>query len=195
MEIDLLAVKACEDRQAFGQLYDLLYPRIYNYVRYRCADLASAEELVSGIFERLLTAIHSYKPERGPFEPWVFAIARNQVNSHFRAQALRTFLPWEWFQHTADTTPQPEEAALLKEAETALLKALPHLKPQQRDLLGLKYGSGLSNPQIAALTGLSENNVAVILHRAVAALRQYLDPLAESEPVPTCQKEPEHVKE
>jgi len=196
MDIDLLAVKACEDRQAFGQLYELLYPRVYNYVRYRCEDLASAEELVSRIFERLLTAISSYNPQRGPFEAWVFAIARNQVTSHYRVQALRTFLPWEWFQHATDPAPRPEEAALLKEAEAALLSALPLLKPQQRDLLGLKYGSGLSNLQIAALTGLSENNVAVTLHRAVAALRsKILAPMAETEPGRPCQKETEHVKE
>lgn len=196
MDIDLLAVDAREDRQAFGQLYDLLYPRVYNYVRYRCEDLASAEELVSRIFERLLTAINSYDPQRGPFEAWVFAIARNQVTSHYRVQALRTFLPWEWLQHASDPAPRPEEVALLKEAEAALLSALPHLKPQQRDLLGLKYGSGLSNPQIAALTGLSENNVAVTLHRAVAALRsKILYPIAEMEPGRPCQKEAEHAKE
>ena len=99
-----------------------------------------------------------------------------------------------YVQRLADPAPQPEEAALLRESETALLSALRKLKPQARDLLGLKYGSGLSNPQIAALTGLSEGNVAVILHRAVEALHRILEPgqdLVES--APGCVKEAEHA--
>ena len=200
MDIDRLAVKACEDPQALEQLFELLYPRIYNYVRYRCEDLAEAEELVSCAFERLLAALASYNPHSGSFEPWVFAIVRNLVSSYYRSRRLRIFLPWEWFHNVADSTPSPEEVALLREAEAALLAALPHLKTQQRDLLGLKYGSGLNNSQIADLTGLSEGNVAVILHRAVDALRQILNPAVEIEPDRSNQKLPyqeeaEHVEE
>ena len=191
MDIDRLAVDAFKDKHSLEQLYELLYPRIYNYIRYRSPDLGEAEELVSQTFERMLGALGSYDSGRGPFEPWIFAIARNLVTSHYRKQALRTFLPWEWFHAAADPAPQPEEAALLHESEAELLQALPRLTPQQRDLLGLRYASGLSNPQIAALTGLSESHAAVILHRAVGALRQLLNP--QSIHAPDCPKEAEHA--
>jgi RNA polymerase sigma factor (sigma-70 family) len=180
--LDRLAVEAQQDKRAFEQLYELLYPRIYNYIRYRSADLAEAEELVSQTFERMMGALGSYDPGRGPFEPWVFAIARNLVTAHYRKRALRTLLPWEWFHAAADPAPQPEEAALLHESEAELLKTLPRLNRQQRDLLGLRYGSELSNPQIAALTGLSESHVAVTLHRAIGVLRQILNPQPVSRP-------------
>jgi RNA polymerase sigma factor (sigma-70 family) len=194
MNLDPLAVAASRSQAELGQLYELLYPRIYNYVRYRCEDQATTEELVAQVFERMAAALGSYDPQRGPFEAWIFAIARNRVTSHHRQRALRTFLPWEWFHGAADPAPLPEEAALLHETEAALLAALPRLKPQQRDLLGLKYGSGLSNPQIAALTGLSEGNVGVILHRAVEALRQILNPADGGEAI-SCHKEAEHAEE
>jgi RNA polymerase sigma-70 factor, ECF subfamily len=200
MDINQLAVKACDNPQALEQLFELLYPRIYNYIRYRCTDLAEAEELVSQAFESLLAVLPSYNPHSGSFEPWVFAVVRNLVTSHYRSRSLRIFLPWEWFHNIADPTPTPEEAALLRETELALLAALPSLKPKQRDLLGLKYGSGFSNSQIAALTGLNEGNVAVILHRAVETLRQILNPKVEIEPGRSCKKrsyqeEAEHAEE
>ncbi len=195
MDINQLAVEASHSSQAFGALYDLLYPRVYNYIRYRCHDQASAEDLAAQTFERLLSAIRSYDSQRGPFEPWLFAIARNLVTSHYRSHALRTWLPWEWFHRQPDPAPQPEEAAMLRESETTLLVALGQLKPQQRDLLGLKYGSGLANPQIAALTGLSEGNVAVILHRAIEALRRILAPGDAVPSSPGCVKEAEHAGE
>jgi len=192
MSLDKLAVAAAKDRQAFGQLYDSLYSRVYNYIRYRCDDPAGAEDLTAQTFERLLRAVDSYDPGCGPFEPYAFAVARNLVSSHYRRQALLAWLPWETFQRQADPAPQPEEAAQLREAEAALLAALKELKPQQRDLLGLKYGSGLANPQIAALTGLSEGNVAVILHRAVEALRARMALPASGKESPVCPKEAEH---
>ena len=49
------------------------------------------------------------------------------------------------------------------------------LKDNERDLLGLKYNTGLNNRQIAELTGLSEQNVGVILFRAIKQLRKLMD--------------------
>jgi RNA polymerase sigma factor (sigma-70 family) len=194
MHLDQLAIEAGKNSQAFAQLYDALYSRVYNYARYRCGDPHSAEDLTAQAFEHLLKAIRSYRPGRGPFEPWLWAIVRNTVTSHQRAQAVRAALPWEWFSHKADPGPSPEEITLLHESEAALLAALPLLKPQQRDLLGLKYGSGLSNTQIAALTGFKEGNVAVILHRAVDALRLVLTPEAAVPGYRSTQKESEHAQ-
>ena len=49
---------------------------------------------------------------------------------------------------------------------------LSQLADRDRELVALKYGAGLTNRAIAGLSGLSESNVAVILHRAVQTLRE-----------------------
>ena len=48
---------------------------------------------------------------------------------------------------------------------------LARLADRERELVALKYGAGLTNRAIARLSGLSESNVGVILHRAVQTLR------------------------
>lgn len=53
-----------------------------------------------------------------------------------------------------------------------LLRLLLQLEERERELVALKYGAGLTNRDIARLTGLSESNVGVILHRTVRSLRQ-----------------------
>jgi RNA polymerase sigma factor (sigma-70 family) len=56
--------------------------------------------------------------------------------------------------------------------------ALARLSARERDVLALKFGSAITNREIARLTGLGESHVAVIIYRAVRRLR---DLLAEGE--------------
>ena len=48
---------------------------------------------------------------------------------------------------------------------------LTQLEERDRELVALRYGAGLTNRAIARLTGLTESNVGVILHRTLNKLR------------------------
>jgi len=48
------------------------------------------------------------------------------------------------------------------------------LSEREQEIIGLKFGGGLTNRKIAALLDLKENHVAVILYRAMHKLRQRL---------------------
>ncbi len=169
-----LAVQAAGDPQAFIALYDLYFQRVYNYFCTRCADPCLADDLTAQIFQRLLEKIFQYDPRRGPFEPWLFGIARNLVNGYFRRQRF-TWLPLEALKHAPASGPALEEQAALADERAELLRALARLDERSRDLLSLKYYAGLAGGEIAALTGLSEGNVRVSLHRALQRLRAILE--------------------
>lgn len=169
---ELLATRAGYDPDAFGSLYDRYYTRVYNYLRYRLDDDASAEELCAQVFERLLMYIRRYDPERGPFEPWLFAIARNALRDHWRRMKLRRFLPLDTQIQKASASVSPEDQAVRDEEIEELKQALCALDGRERDLLGLKFAAGLTNRQIAQMTGLTESNVGVIVFRAVQKLKK-----------------------
>ncbi|HZW03631.1 MAG TPA: sigma-70 family RNA polymerase sigma factor [Anaerolineaceae bacterium] len=169
---ELLAARAGYEPDAFGSLYDRYYTRVYNYLRYRLDDDASAEELCAQVFERLLGHIRRYDPERGPFEPWLFAIARNALRDHWRRMKLRRFLPLDTLNRKASAAVSPEEQAVRDEEIESLKRALSALDGRERDLLGLKFAAGLTNREIAQMTGLTESNVGVILYRAVQKLKK-----------------------
>jgi len=179
---------ASGDVKAFTSLYDLFYARIYNYARFRCDDDSVADDLTSQIFERLLMKIPGYSIEKGIFEAWLFALARNVIIDYHRAQKLRAFLPWETAYKLTDNGPSLEESTLRKESETELLAALSRLSERERDFLGLKYAWGLKNNEIAELTGSREGNVATILHRAIGRLRTLLENDSPTRPCPIRQE-------
>jgi len=75
--------------------------------------------------------------------------------------------------------PSPEEALIDGELRHELIAALEILNERERDLLGLKFSARFTNRQIAAMTGLSEQNVGIILYRSLQKLRDQLIPPEE----------------
>lgn len=68
----------------------------------------------------------------------------------------------------------PERAARNAELRRNLRLALARLSPRAAELFALRYFEGLGNAEIAALTGVSQGFVAVLLHRTRARLRREL---------------------
>ena len=169
-----LVARASVEPAAFAAIYDHYFPRVYTYVRYRVVDPTSADDITALIFERLLTHLGRYRPERAPFAGWLFAIARNAVNDHLRAQRRRRWLSLEALRDRSSPQPPMEAAVIADETRAKLLAAVARLGSRERDLIALKFAAGLTNRRIAQLTGLSESNVGVILYRTVRRLRATL---------------------
>jgi len=170
-----LAEKAANSAAAFGELYQRSYERIYNYVHYRVSDRETAEDLTAEVFEQLLLHIGEYDADKAPFDAWLVGFARNMVNRHHRARQRRRWLSLDAIRGLRDKGKGVEETVIQSDYKSRLLEALKSLDGRQRDLLGLKFGVGMNNRQIAALTGLSESNVGVILYRAIHRLRAELN--------------------
>jgi len=166
-----LVARATAEPAAFAAIYDHYFPRVYNYVRYRVRDAATADDVTAQVFERALVNIGKFHPERAPFAAWLFGIARNGVNDHFRAQKRRRWLSLDVLRDRASAEPRLEEIVVQNESRAELLAGMAHLSNRERDIIALKFGAGLTNRRIAALTRLSESNVGVILYRAVRRLR------------------------
>ena len=169
-----IVARATAEPAAFAAIYDHYFPRVYNYVRYRVRDATTADDLTAQAFERALVNIGRFRAERAPFAAWLFAIARNGINDHLRAQKRRRWLSLEVLRDRASAEPRPEEVVIHDETCAELLAAVVHLGDRERDLIALKFAAGLTNRRIAELTGLSQSNVGVILYRAVRRLRAEL---------------------
>ena len=162
------------DARAFGALYDHYFPRIYNYVCFRVQEPATADDLVSTIFMRALDRLDTYREERGTFGVWLFRIAHNAIVDHYRSTARPSPLPLERAERLITSAPSAEQSAARRQETEALLAQVSRLSEREQEIIGLKFGGGLTNRKIAALLGLKEGNIAVILYRAMRKLRQAL---------------------
>lgn len=162
------------EQEAFIALYDHYFPRVYNYIRFRCFDADMTDDLTAQVFERALLKLGDFDPRQGSFGAWIFTIAHNLVSNHLR-DLRRSRQLWEPLQERPSSELSPEEALLKSETEDELLRTFAQLDDRQRNLLSLKFAARLTNRRIGEITGLSESHVGVIVHRALEKLRALLD--------------------
>ena len=169
-----LAARA-DDGSAFTELYIYYFPRVYNYVHYRVNDFHTADDLTSQIFEKLFSKLKYYQSTKATFSAWLFSIARNTITDYYRSRKQCNFISLEITAKLVDFEPGPVDIVALNEIQQHLRKALAALSQRERDIIALKFWSGLSNKKIARLAGISESNTGVILFRAMRRLRIILE--------------------
>src|SRR5690349_476270 len=128
-----LVREAQSDVNAFAPLYEFYFPRVYNYVRYRVRDAQLTDDLTAQIFERTLANMGHYHANQSPFGAWLFSIARNVTNDHFRAQKRRRWLSLEILFNHASTDSPPDIHAADKDQHHQLLIAVSTLPERERD--------------------------------------------------------------
>lgn len=167
-----LVERAKEDPEAFGQLYDLYFDRIYSYVYRKVGDRTLAEDLTSDTFYKALTHIKQYRYTGQPFAAWLFRIAGNTVTDHFRSrrptQSLDTGLP------LASDVEAPEEAALRTDERAQIRRVLEQLTPEQQDVVLLRFTGDLPLKDIAEIVGKTEGAVKALMFRALHSLKAKL---------------------
>jgi len=164
------------DPAAFAELYDQYQPAIYRYIFYRVDDTATAEDLTSEVFVRLVERIDRFTYRGRPLLAWLYTIARNLVMDHHRRAGRSVPLSPDTPQ-VADM-PDPEETAEDSLAQQRLAAALSCITADQREVIILKFIEGLNNETVARTMGKSVGAVKALQHRALAALRRAMKPNA-----------------
>src|ERR687888_2802021 len=83
---DLLQRIGNGDRSAFELLYRRYARAVLGLALRRLGDRGRAEEAVQETFASVWRSPSSYRPERGPGAPWLYAVARNAISDRGRAR-------------------------------------------------------------------------------------------------------------
>lgn len=155
----------------FGRLYEIYLPKIYQYTRYRISDKEAAEDLTSDIFNKALDGFKRFNPEQASFSTWIFSIARNTIIDYYRKHAKEMKVLRNTEPESAVSSDSPEERLSRSEEIVRLRECIVKLNDNEQELISLKFSGGITNREIARITGLSESNVGTILCRAIRKLR------------------------
>lgn len=158
------------DVQAWAEIYEQNFDRVYRYILIRVGNVMEAEDLAEQVFLKALQSMHSYSWRGVPFSAWLFRIAHNLVvdsqrQLSRREKSLPDFIP-------GDENPARvvEESALKEE----MIIALDRLTAAQRRVIELRFAAGLSTEETARAMGKSAGAIKALQHSALVSLRKIL---------------------
>jgi len=141
------------DMSAFEELYDRHSRLVYALILRIVQQATTAEEVVQDIFLQLWRNASRYDGSRGPFLPWLLALARNRALDQLRLKSERQRRREEQTEHLPPATAIPDFEGLLDQKRRAIRvrEVVSSLNPQQKRAIELAYFEGLTHTEIASL--------------------------------------------
>ena len=170
-EKSVIARAQKHDQEAFSQLYEEYFDKIYRYVTFKLGNAMEAEDVTQQVFLNALQSISSFKWKGIPFSAWLFRIAHNQVVDYLRKKR-HTTVPLN--ESLPSSTGNPQKTVELKLEIERLLLATRKLTEAQREVISLRFTSELPIAEVARVMGKSQGAVKALQHSAIIALRQEL---------------------
>lgn len=167
-----LVEKAKTDAEAFSTLYEKYLPQIFGYVSRRIGDREEVEDLVSNIFLKVVENIGKFNAEKSSFKTWLYTITTNTMIDYFRTRK-KTTADIEFMENTMDPNPNPHEHASKQQDQEKVLSVISGLSERHQQILMLKYFSDLGTIELAQALGVTENNVYVLINRALQAFEKH----------------------
>ncbi|MDR2871256.1 MAG: RNA polymerase sigma factor, partial [Xanthomonadaceae bacterium] len=150
----LMLAYAAGDLCAFETLYSRHRGPLYRFLMRQLRNPAVADELFQDVWQRVIAARATWKPE-AMFRTWLFRIAHNRLNDHWRASKHRPAAPDDADERTARLAdPNTPERQLSEfEQRRQLQMALDELPVEQREVILLRLEQELTLEEIGKITG------------------------------------------
>ena len=173
---------------ALGELFDVYRHRLRQEIAGelaadpRLAARFDASDVVQEVFLDARQQVGWFLASNGRVDFWVWLrglarerrlkFLRDHLDAQCRSAKRQRGLPDESALHPAAPGASPSTAAGAAEDAERLTGALQRLGPEDREVIRLRVTEGRSNPEAAALLGITSAAVAKRLERALRRLRE-----------------------
>ena len=165
---------------AISQLIDRHSNRIRDYIRMMVKDRDRADDILQ---DTLIKAVRTIDEGRyvdsGKFLSWILRIAHNQVIDYFRQQrSSRTIneseAGYDVIGSLRIAERNVEDRIISEQIEQDVRRLIEHLPEEQREVVMMRYYSGMSFQEIADQTGVSINTALGRMRYALINLRKMI---------------------
>ncbi len=168
-----------KNKEAFLEVYDRYAGDIYRFVYFKVSNVEEAKDITSAVFLKAWNSLRDNEiGESKSLAAYLYKIARNCIIDHYRQKKPTSSIERD----TGESLPElkDDNQNLARQTEinsdmTIVYAKLNELKGEYKEVIILKYINELSLSEIASITGKSRNNVRVIAHRALKALKGLME--------------------
>lgn len=158
-----------KDPRAFGELYEKYFDRIFNYILRQTDDEELAGDLCSQTFVNALNNINRYELRGFPFSSWLYKIAGNEVNKHYRKNkgtkifSIEEIKVRELIEQNTDDWDE--------ELVSQLIRYMNELPTEMIQVLELRFFEDKDFKEIAFILDMTESGAKMRTYRALDKLR------------------------
>ncbi len=168
----LLQALAEGSREAFAEVYERYWQRVFALAYRKLKSRETAEELVQDLFATLWHKRAEHQIEH--LEHYLLGAINRRIIGHLRAHQVRTAYADYCRWHQQQTTQETEQALAAADLSEAFAKALLRLPEQSREIFRLSRLEHVSVQEISQRLCLSAKAVEYHLTKSRRLLRDYL---------------------
>ena len=176
MNDEALLLKRARERDpaALATIYDTYAPKIYAYIYRHVRDPHRAEDLTSTVFLKMLESLDRNNFAKDRLQSWLYRIAHNVIVDDVRYQQRRPVQP---LYETVSASSEEDPLRLVDEKleRETIWQAIQQLTEDQRNVIILRFGEGLTAPQVAHILNKTEEAVRALQRRGLTNLRKILN--------------------
>jgi RNA polymerase sigma-70 factor (ECF subfamily) len=158
-----------KDPQSFGELYEKYFDRIFNYILRQTDDEELAGDLCSQSFVNALNNLKKYEFRGFPFSAWLYKIAGNEVNKHYRKNKGKKIFSIEELKMRELVEQATDDWD--EELINRLLQYMNELPTEMVQVLELRFFEDKDFKEIAFILDMTESGAKMRTYRALDKLR------------------------
>lgn len=145
-------------------------------IAYTTGILGGDTERARDVVQDAMLRLYLTEPDkvRDNLKSWLFTVCRNRAFDILRKEHRLDLGNEDLIDAAPDHEPDPAESAIMQELYERVWRSVDRLRPNQREVVRLKFLHDCSYQEIAGITGLSVGNVGFIMHHAIKKLRELL---------------------
>ena len=162
--------RAKKNPQAFGELYEKYFDRIFNFVYRQTDDEDLTADLTSQAFFIALKNVDRYQFRGVPFSAWLYKIASNEINKHYRKQKQTKVFSIEEgrIRELMDLADEEYNEEIIHR----LMNYLKELPTEMLQVLELRFFEDKDFKEIAFILDITESGAKMRTYRALDRLRK-----------------------
>lgn len=158
------------DPRAFGELYEKYFDRIFSFIYRQTDDEDLTADLCSQTFLNALRNIGRYEFRGYPFSAWLYKIATNEVNKHYRKQKTEKVFSIE--EMRIRELIDQANVEWDEEVIARLMNYLKDLPTEMLEVLELRFYEDKDFREIAFILDITESGAKMRTYRALDRLRR-----------------------